>query len=118
MDQITIGQICAGLALVVGLVTGIRYMKKAIREWITSLLKEQFEALNKKLSSVQERIDEVDMGTCKNFLVARLAEVEKGHPLDEIERERFWEQYEHYQKIGGNTYIQRKVEQLKAEGKI
>ena len=118
MENITIGQICAGLALVVGLVTGIRYMKKAIREWISNLLKEQFESLNKKLNSVQDRIDEVDMGACKNFLVARIAEIEKGHPLGEIERERFWEQYEHYTKIGGNTYIQRKVEQLKAEGKI
>lgn len=118
MEQITFGWICAGLALLVGFIKGVKYLKKSIKEWITDLLKEPFENLDKKLATLQERVDEVDMGTCKNFLVARLAEVEKGNHLDEIERERFWEQYEHYHKIGGNSYIQRKVEELKAEGKI
>lgn len=118
MENITFGQICAGIALIVAFITGVRYLKKSIKEWISQLLKDSFDDINKKLATLQERVDDVDMGTCKNFLVARLAEVEKGNHLDEIERERFWEQYEHYCKIGGNSYIQRKVEELKAEGKI
>ena len=43
---------------------------------------------------------------------------EQDEPIDEIERERFWEQYEHYVKCGGNSYIQRKVENLKQAGKL
>ena len=58
------------------------------------------------------------MATSKNFLVAKIAEVDKGNKLDEIEKERFWEQYEHYSKIGGNSYIQRKVDELKESGKL
>lgn len=118
MENITFGAICGGLLLIVGFIKGVKYLKKSIKEWIAQLLKDSFEEINGKLATLQERVDDVDMGTCKNFLVARLAEVEKGNHLDEIERERFWEQYEHYHKIGGNSYIQRKVEELKAEGKI
>jgi hypothetical protein len=118
MQNITIGYVVGGLALLVGFIKGVTYLKKSIKEWITDLLKEPFDNLNSKLETMQEKIDEVDMGTCKNFLVARIAEVEKGNELDEIERERFWEQYEHYANIGGNSYIKRKVEELKAEGKL
>lgn len=118
MENITIGYIVGGVVLIAGFIAGVRELKKSVKDWITNLLKESFDSLNAKLTTMQEKIDDVDMSTCKNFLVARLAEIERGHQLDEIERERFWEQYEHYLKIGGNTYIQRKVEQFKAEGKI
>lgn len=118
MEAITFGWICAGLALLVGFIKGVKYLKKSIKEWITDLLQEPFDELNKKLTSLQEKVDDVDMSTCKNFLVARLSEIERGNQLDEIERERFWEQYEHYTSIGGNTYIQRKVEEMVAEGKL
>ena len=118
METITIGWIAGSIALLVALIKGIQYLKKTTKEWITDLLKEPFDELNKKMTDLQNKVDDVDMGTCKNFLVARLAEVEKGNQLDEIERERFWEQYEHYAKIGGNSYIQRKVEELKSEGKL
>ena len=63
-------------------------------------------------------VKEVDMNACKNFLVRSLGDIEKGVPLDEIEKERLWEQYEHYQKIGGNSYIKRKVEHLQEQGKL
>ena len=118
MESITIGGLVAGLGLLVALIQGVKYLRINIKEWMTASLKESFDDLNKKMDALQNRMDDVDMGTCKNFLVARLAEVEKGSHLNEIERERFWEQYEHYCRIGGNSYIQRKVEELKAQGKL
>jgi hypothetical protein len=51
-------------------------------------------------------------------LVRSLGDIDKGNPMDEIEKERLWEQYEHYQKIGGNSYIKRKIEQLQNDGKL
>lgn len=58
------------------------------------------------------------MQACKNYLVSFLSDVEKNHPIDETERERFWEQYQHYTEHGGNSYIKRKVEHLQSEGKL
>lgn len=118
MESITIGWVVGGLAVLVGLIKSISYLQKSTKAWITTMLSSQFEKLNKKLEELQEKIDDVDMSSCKNFLVARIAYVEKGNELDEIEKERFWEQYEHYSKIGGNSYIQRKVDELKKEGKL
>ena len=118
MENITIGYIIGGVVLLAGFIKGVRELKKSVKEWITKLLEDSFQSLSKQLSTLQERVDDIDVSTCKNFLVARLAEIERGHELDEIETERFWEQYEHYLAIGGNTYIKRKVEQFKAEGKI
>ena len=118
MENITIGYIIGAVVLLAGFIKGITELKKSFKDWITGLLDDSFKNLSKQLTTLQERIDDVDMSTCKNFLVARLSEIERGNPLDEIERERFWEQYEHYLDIGGNTYIQRKVEQFKSDGKL
>ena len=35
-----------------------------------------------------------------------------------VEKQRFWEEYEHYIKNGGNTYIKEWTEKLKKEEKI
>lgn len=118
MEQITLGQIGLAVTFIVGLIGGIGYLKTHLQQWIADSLRDQFQAVEDKINKLQCRIDDVDMGTCKNYLVATLADLEKGNPLDEIERERFWEQFEHYSKIGGNSYIQRKVDQLKSEGKL
>ena len=118
MENVTIAWICGGLAVLVGFIKGVKFLKKSIKDFISELLKEQFGVINGSLASLQTKIDAVDMGTTKNFLVARISDVEKGSDLDEIARERFWEQYEHYCSIGGNSYIRVKVEQLKADGRL
>lgn len=118
METITIGWIIGGVAVLVAFIKGVKYLQDSMKEWATNLLKEPFDDLKKQLVDLQGKVGDVDMGTCKNFLVARIAEVEKGNPLGEIEKERFWEMYEHYSKIGGNSYIQRKVDELKDEGKL
>lgn len=118
MEQITLGQVGLALTFIVGLISGITYIRNHLKKWISESLKDQFQKVDDKIEKLQTRMDDIDIATSKNFLVARLAEVEKGLPWDEIERERFWEQYEHYVKRGGNSYIQQKVDKLKAEGKL
>ena len=60
-----------------------------------------------------------DKEKTKNFLVARLNEIENGETWSEIERQRFYEQYDHYTNdLNGNTYIKKAVEVHEAEGKI
>lgn len=123
MEQITVGQMVVAITLIVSIISGVTYIKRHLQNWIADSLKDQFAKVDSQFDKVDERIDHlenhmegIDVATCKNFLVARLAEVEKGLPWDEIEKERFWEQYEHYVKHGGNTYIKTKVEELQKKG--
>ena len=70
-------------------------------------------------SNLKEEMKKIDMNSTKNFLVARINEIEQGQKLDSITMERFWEQYEHYTKdLDGNTYIKTRVEHLKKKKKI
>lgn len=118
MENITIGQVAVVVTFLVGLFSGIGYLLTKIKELIAKSLEDQLEAIDSKINVLGDQIAAVDMNATKNFLVARLTEIEHGHELDEIEAERFFEQYEHYHKIGGNSYISQKVDKLKAAGKL
>ena len=80
MENITIGQIALGLTFIVGLISSITYLHTKIKVWIADALSDQFEELNGK-------IDAVDMNATKNFLVARLSDIEQDNPMNEIEAE-------------------------------
>ena len=118
MEQITIGQIGLAVTFVVGLITGITALVKNIKKWLSSAFKEDFDGLNRKIDKIQKRVEDVDLAHCKNYLVRFLSDVDRGRQIDDIEMERFWEQFQHYETMGGNSYIHRKVEQLKTEGKL
>lgn len=118
MENITLGQIAEWVAFFVALIGGLTYLHLQLKKWVSAMLKDEFEPINKKLDSVSETLDSVDLENCKNFLVVILADIEKGNQLDEIEKERFWEEYGHYINKGGNSYIKTKVERLKAEHKL
>lgn len=118
MEDITIGQIGAALTFIVGFMGGIMYLKNALRGILSSVVKQELEPMRKQMDEMQQKIDRVDMESCKNFLVRCLSELERGENISETERERFWEQYEHYIKTGHNSYIKSKVEQLRKQGKL
>ena len=103
------------MAFLVALIGGLGYLTKAIKTWLTKLLEEQFKEINDRIDSLQQQMTEVDMESCKNYLVGFLSDVEKGAVIDEIQKERFWEQFEHYAKSGGNSYIKNKVDDLRAK---
>ena len=82
-------------------------------------LEKGLEPVNYKLDNMDKKLDDVDISACKNFLVRFLADVEQGNVIDEVEKERFYETYEHYtEDLHQNTYIHDKVEKLKKEGKL
>lgn len=119
MGEITLGQVSAGIAFIVALLTGVASINSKLKKWMQDSLKENFDGMEKKIDGLRSQINTVDLEQTKSFLVRYLADVEKGHPLDEIEKERFWEQYQHYKDdLDGNTYIRHKVEQLEKEGKL
>ena len=121
---VDIGQIVAIIvATVAGLVAfikGIEYLGGKINRWAMKWFENGLKPVNQKLDAMDKKLDEVDMNACKNFLVRFLADVEQGNPIDEIEKERFYETYEHYTspRLHGNSYIKEKVEDLKKQGKL
>lgn len=118
MDKITLGQISVAVAFLVALIGGITALLKQIRQWITMTFETQLKPLHTEIDGLSKRLDAVDMQGCKNFLVRCISDVENGNSLNEIEKERFYEQYQHYIKAGGNSYIRQKVERLQQDGKI
>lgn len=118
MENITLGEIGIAITFLVGIISGISYLHKHLKEWIAQSLKEQLDSIKDEVKGLHERIDNVDMQACKNYLVSFLSDAEKNELTEEIERERFWEQYQHYTEQGGNSYIKRKVEHFKSEGKL
>lgn len=118
MESLTLGQIAIALTFIVGLISSIAYLSKHLKDWIANSLKEPFNSINSKIEDMNSRIKTVDIEACKNYLVTFLSDVERGKEINEIERERFFEQYQHYIEGGGNSYIKHKVEQLKEKHKL
>lgn len=116
MQTVTLGELGMTLTFIVGLLTAIGYLKEKGKNLINCSVKADLKSISDKIDKLDGKIGDVDMNSTKNFLVTRLSEIESGKKMDEIERERFWEQYEHYQKIGGNSYVHEKVEKLKESG--
>ena len=116
LEHVTIGDGAAILAFIVSVCSGIAYLKKHLKDWVSSAVQEDMESLRKEILDLRQSIKDVDQENCKNFLVQFLAEVERGEPIDEIQKERFYEEYKHYTGGGGNGYIKRKVDSLEVKG--
>lgn len=111
MEHITLGQIALIIAFLVALIKGLEYLQGVISRMATRWVRNCLKPIN-------ERLDAIDLGTCKNYLVRFLKDVEQGNKVDEVEIERFYEVYQHYTTLGGNSYIHDKVEKLKKENKL
>lgn len=107
MEQITLGDLARWAAFAV-----------TIGGSIAAIIRGVNKAVGKLLEPVVKQIESVDRENCKNFLVTFLAETERGQEHDQIELERFHEQFEHYKSIGGNSYIKAKVDKLQKDGKL
>ena len=113
MENITIGQFAAAIALIVGLITGIKYLNKTIKEWINAALNDRFGNLEKKIEEQDQKLNELDIDECKNYIILFISKVNNGERIEDIELQRFYSLYEHYLDKGENSFIKTKVEELK-----
>ena len=116
MENITLGDLSLGIALIVALLSGITVIFNNLKDWMSKAFKENFDGLDRRIDELSEQITTVDLEQTKSFLVRCLSDLEKGNDLGEVELQRFWEQYQHYANVGGNSYIKRRVEQLEKDG--
>ncbi len=123
IQNLTLEQISAALLFIVALIGGVKYLKKEIRNGIKEFLNKEldarFKTVNDKLDDMRDTINDLDVYTTKNFLVRFLSDVEREDYIYEQEKQRFWEEYDHYiDDLDENSYIKEWVEQLKKEGKL
>ena len=111
MENITIGQV---VTFIIGLSTFIGALT-AISAFVGKIYEKQ---VKKIVEPINNSLIEIDLSQCKNFLVRFLSDVEQGNKIDEVEKERAYEVYEHYTKIGGNSYIHSKWVKLMEERKV
>lgn len=117
MENITIGQVAVALAFVVALWGSVETISKKVTALNKKTLEEALKPTNEKLDKLTKQIDQVDLNATKNYLVSALADAEQGR-TDPIALQRLYEQYEHYTKLGGNSYIKDRFEALKKRNLI
>ncbi len=102
------GEISNVIILIASIITAVTTIIVAIQK----ILKKTFEPINKK-------IDNIDLGQARNYLVDFLADIENGIPKNECQIERAYELYDHYTKdLNGNSYIHSKWEKIMKERKV
>ena len=60
IETVTLGQIAAIIAFVVAMYTGVKYLKKELKEGVTEMLREEFESVNDKLDKDNKRIRDLE----------------------------------------------------------
>lgn len=124
ISDVSLGWLSTAILFIVALWKGLDFIKektkKPIQEQIEEALKptnKKIDELSTKVDSLEKKIDSVDLNSTQNFLVGRIDELERGE-ISEIARIRTHEQLEHYTKLGGNSYIHDRFDNLKQEGKF
>ena len=118
MENLTLQEVSFGITFLVGFIGGVTFLYKSIKGFLEKIIKEQYAPIQQSLNDLKVNVERVDMESCKNFLVRCLGDFENGVKLSDIEQERFWEEYEHYLRNGGNSYVKHRVEKLQAENKL
>lgn len=129
MNDITIGQVVDFIIKLSAFLGACGVIIKIATSSFTKILKDNLKPFDDKIKEFEKtrieqhkdtinRINNVQLYSDKNFLVRFLADIEQGNKVDEVEKERFYEVYKDYKNLGGNSYIQHKVEKLQKEGKL
>lgn len=100
METITLGDLARWAAFAVALGGSIAAIIRGVKK------------------AVEAIILPLSLDNAKNYLVPFLSKVERGEPIDEIELERFHEEYAFYIEHGGNSYVKSRVDKLKQAGKL
>lgn len=118
MKGVTLGEISDVLIFVAGILGAISTIAIFFGKRFGKIMAEQLKPTNDKIDTLTARIEDVDMANCKNYLVSILSVLEAGGAVDKVALERFWENYDQYTSLGGNSYIHTAVEKYKKEGKL
>ena len=100
METITLGDLATWAAFLAAFGGSVMAIIRGVKKAVSSLL------------------EPLAMDNAKNYIVPFLSRVERGEPVDNIEVERFHEEYKYYRDHDGNSYIKSRVEKLTKDGKL
>lgn len=116
--EITLGQIGAFLGLIAGIITSGGVIIALMQKVLKKTIKNELEPMSIQIGKISDDVKTLDTNQCKNFLVRFLADVEQGNELDEVEKERAYEVYDHYTNdLKQNSYIHKRWNELMEKGK-
>ena len=118
INGITIAVLSAILGGLVGFFTNLKKFADMIANAIGKVTQKQIAPLEAKIDVLGKKIETVDLNAMKDFLVSRFAEIERGESLDEVTRQRIYEEMERYADKGGNSYIKARFDDLKKQGRL
>lgn len=98
------------IEIIVAIITGLVTLTVSIINLITN-------KKNVKKEDLIEQINKVELNNCKNYLVQQISATDR-RELSQAEKERYWENFDTYSDLGGNSYIHSETERLKKEGKL
>jgi hypothetical protein len=129
--------ILSGVVTFINVVNTLRTHSKKAQDKILEPNTEKIDELGKKLDDTckkinekidgledtfTKKIDKIEYESCKTFLVSTIAEIKRmnelGQEVDGVLKKRFFERYDRYIAMGGNTYVKSEVEKLKKNGII
>lgn len=110
------------MEIAVAIITIIPTLATLIISTITNKKVKKQDDIKKDIKQIQnnikEEINQLQLDNCKNYLVQAIAKVESGQDLSPVEKERYFENYDTYVKLGGNSYIHSETERLKERGRL
>ena len=111
--EITLSQIGAFLGLIAGIITSGGVIIALMQKVLKKTIKNELEPMSIQIEKISEDVKTLDTNQCKNFLVRFLSDVEQGNELDEVEKERAYEVYDHYTNdLKQNSYIHKRWNEL------
>lgn len=118
MEGITLGEIAGWLAFIASIIGSVVVISKVIAQSAYKWHKGEMKPIIDKLDDISDKLKNVEIDNCKNYIVNFLSKIEAGDMVTNDSMRRFWENYNLYQSLGGNSYVHEWVERLKAEGKL
>ena len=111
--NITLSQIGAFLGLIAGIITSGGVIIALMQKVLKKTIKNELEPMSIQIGKISDDVKTLDTNQCKNFLVRFLADVEQNNPIDEVEKERAYEVYDHYTNdLKQNSYIHKRWNEL------
>ena len=110
MESITIGQVLLGLVFILSLINNIKSIYKEIQNPIDKKIEKAIKPLKKEISNLE-------LSSIKTDLVNFMSMAESNTITNE-QKLNAYELYDRYCRLGGNSYIHDKWENLRKERKI
>jgi len=116
MENITLGQIGAFLAFIVGLIGSLEFILARFKKWFKGALNSELEPLKEQIDNLKKENQGNELNNCTNYLVIAIEKAKNHGTMSDTEKKRFYEVLDIYvNKYHKNSYIHSEVEELKAK---